>query len=312
MNNKITARDFFLHLGAIVSFYASVIALITLLFEVINFAYPKVTNAYMYAFPSISFQVATLIVAFPLFLGLSWAIQKTYAVDAGLRDTWLRKWLAYITLFVAGVIMAGDLITVIYMFLDGQELTLGFLLKVLVLLVISGAVFTYYLREIKNIIGARERNIWRGLSLLLIIVSVVIGFAVIGSPRAQREYRYDSQKVSDLQNIQWQVINYYQMKGVLPEGLTNLNDSLKPGLISNDPQTGEAYVYKKTGPLAFELCASFNKETRLGIPVDGGVGVAGGYYYDTMPAGGDNWEHKAGEHCFSRTIDPLLYPQIKR
>ena len=74
-----TAKDFFMQLGAIVTFYASAIALITLLFEVINFAYPKVTNYYQYYSPSISFQVATLIVAFPLFLLLSWLLQKSYA-----------------------------------------------------------------------------------------------------------------------------------------------------------------------------------------------------------------------------------------
>src|SRR3990167_6812470 len=149
MQTKITAKDFFLHLGVIVSFYASSIALIALLFEVIDYAYPKVLDAYYY-FPSISFQVATLIVACPLFLLLSWLLQKTYLSDPELREASLRKFFAYVTLFVAGAVIAGDLITVIYMFLDGQDITTGFSLKVLTLLVIAGGVFLYYLREIKN------------------------------------------------------------------------------------------------------------------------------------------------------------------
>ncbi len=310
MNNKITARDFFLHLGAVISFYASVIALITLLFEVINFAYPKVTNAYMYAFPSISMQVAILVVALPIFLLISRFFEKAYAVDASLREMPLKRWLSFITIFIAGAIVAGDLVTVIYMFLDGQELTTAFLLKVLTLLIISSGVFVYYMREIKNIILPKERTMWRALVLIFTLASIVLGFVVIGSPRAQREYRYDSQKVSELQNIQWQVISYYQMKGVLPEALTDLNDSLKPGLVSNDPQTGEAYVYKKTGALAFELCADFNRETRLGIPMsEGGLAARSSVYYGGQE---ENWDHEAGEHCFSRAIDPLLYPQIKR
>src|SRR5688572_12495145 len=127
MNNKTTAKDFFLQFGAIASFYASAIALVTLLFEVINAAYPKVTSGYQYyGYPSISFQVATLIVAFPLFLILSWFLQKSYAAEPALRESFMRRWLSYITLFVAGAVVAGDLVTLIYMFLDGQELTTGF------------------------------------------------------------------------------------------------------------------------------------------------------------------------------------------
>ena len=200
MNTKITAKDFFLHLGAIVTFYASTIALITLLFEVINFAYPKVTDGYSYFFPSISFQVATLIVAFPLFLLLSWLLQKNYMTDPGLRENALRRWLSYITLFVAGAVVAGDLVAVIYMFLDGQELTTGFLLKVLTLIVVAGGVFFYYLRDIRNIITSGERNVWRIVALVVILGSIILGFMVIGSPASQREGRYDSQRGFYLQN----------------------------------------------------------------------------------------------------------------
>lgn len=312
MNTKITARDFFLHLGAVVTFYASVVALITLLFEVINFAFPRmITNAYYYYFPSISFQVATLIVAFPLFILISWYLQKTYLVDPGLRDVPLRRWLVYITLFVAGAVIAGDLVTVIYMFLDGQEMTTGFLLKVLVLLVVMSAVFTYYLREIRNQIQAKERNIWRVLAGILVLGSIVIGFIVIGSPRAQREYRYDVQRTNDLQNIQYQIINYWQMKRALPSALTDLNDSLKPGFIPSDPVTGEPYEYSNTGNLSFELCATFSRETRRGVPAGQGS-IARPVYYDMMGPEGENWDHETGRHCFDRTIDPELYPPITR
>ena len=313
MNNKTTARDFFLHLGAVVSFYASVVALITLLFEVINFAYPRMTDAYMYAFPSISFQVATLIVALPIFLLISRFLEKSYLVDPSLREIPLKRWLGYITIFIAGAIVAGDLITVIYMYLDGQELTTGFLLKVLVLLIISVGVFTYYLREIKNIIRNTERNVWRIGALIITLASIVIGFMVIGSPADQRAYRYDAQKVSNLQNIQWQVINYWQMKGAMPKTLADLEDSLSADKLPTDPQTGKAYDYKSTGALTFELCADFNRETRLGIPVDGGEVFstsAKSVYYDGGV--GDNWEHKTGQVCFSRTIDAERYPVIKK
>ncbi len=306
MNTKMSAKDFFLHLGAIVTFYASVIALITLLFEAINFAYPKVALGYQYYFPSISLQVATLIVAFPLFLFLSWLLQKTYASEPALREAPVRKWLSYITLFVAGAVVAGDFVTVIYMFLDGQELTLGFLLKVLALLVIAGGVFLYYLREIRNVITASERNIWRIVALVVILGSIIIGFSVIGSPSAQRERRYDSQRVSDLQNIQWQLVNYWQQKGTLPGTLEKLEDPLSGFRAPLDPQTEASYEYTLTGPLSFKLCATFD---RLSTATNGSIEPM---YYPAEPMGKfpESWQHEAGLQCFDRTIDPELYPVI--
>ncbi len=314
MNTKTTARDFFLHLGAMVSFYASVVALITLLFEVINFAYPRVTDAYMYAFPSISFQVATLIVALPIFLLISRVLEKMYITDPSLREATLRRLLGYITIFLAGAIVAGDLITVIYMYLDGQELTTGFMLKILTLIVISGGVFAYYLREIKNLIQSTERNVWRVGALIVTVASIVVGFMVIGSPADQRAYRYDAKKITDLQGIQWQVINHFQMKGVLPGALADLEDSLSYQKLPVDSQTGKAYDYKSTGTLTFELCADFNRETRKGIPVNSGIDIASisakPVYYNGGV--GENWDHKSGQECFSRTIDPVLYPVVKK
>lgn len=314
MNTKTTARDFFLHLGAVVSFYASVVALITLLFEVINFAYPRVNDGYMYAFPSISFQVATLIVALPIFLLISRVLEKMYIADPSLREATLRRLLGYITIFLAGAIVAGDLITVIYMYLDGQELTTGFMLKIFTLIVISGGVFAYYLREIKNLIQSTERNVWRVGALLITIASIVVGFMVIGSPADQRAYRYDAKKITDLQSIQWQVINHFQMKGVLPKALTDLEDSLSYQKLPVDSQTGKTYDYKSTSALTFELCADFNRETRKGIPVNGGIDIASisarPVYYNGGV--GENWDHKSGQGCFSRTIDPALYPVVKK
>jgi hypothetical protein len=308
MNNKATAKDFFLHLGAIVSFYASAIALTTLLFQVINYAYPKITNAYQYYTPSISFQVATLIVAFPLFLFLSWLLQKSYAAEPALRETAVRRWLAYITLFVAGAVAAGDLVTLVYYFLDGQELTTAFVLKVLALFVVASGIFLYYFREIRNKIAPAERNAWRIAAALAILVSIAVGFMVIGSPADQRAKRLDSQRLSDLQTIQWQVVNFYQQKGFIPSALSELEDPISGFVVPRDPQTGAPYEYKLIGQSAkaFELCATFER-------------AGSNQYYNgsmaapTMPTEAgmkapESWQHEAGRTCFSRAIDPQLYP----
>src|SRR3989338_2777850 len=213
MNTKITAKDFFLHIAVIALLYAGTIALLNILFNVINVAFPQVTQYYYYDSASISLPVATLVVVFPLFLFLSNLLRKGYLEDPSRKDYPVRKWLVYITLFIAGGVLAGDLVFLIYYFLDGQELTTAFLLKILSVLVVAGAIFGYYLDDLKDRLTSGRRNIWRVVAAVLVIGSIVAGFSVLGTPATQRAYRYDSQKVSDLQNIQWQIVNYWQQKG---------------------------------------------------------------------------------------------------
>jgi hypothetical protein len=308
MNTRTTAKDFFLQLGAIAALYASVIALISLLFKVINVAYPKITNAYQYYDKSIGLQVATIIVAFPIFLVLSWLIQKSFASDPQMREYGLRKWLAYVTLFVSGLIIAGDLVSVIYFFLDGMELTTAFLLKALTLLLVSLGIFGYFFRNLKDTMSGSERNLWRIGASIVALGAIVLGFSVIGSPASQRAMRYDMQKVTDLQNIQWQIIGYYELKGAIPEKLDDLKDPIKSGYMSIlDPETQAPYVYEKTSNLSFKLCANFNKPSdnlsNVSIvgPTDNIIGREG-----------ENWQHPAGKHCFERTIDPDLYPVTRK
>ena len=143
---KTSAKDFFINLGAIVALYTTVISLINLLFTVINTAYPKIQNGYnYYGSQSVSWPVATLIIFFPIFILLMWLLEKDYITSPEKQNSGIHKWLTYITLFISGLIIAGDLITVLYYFIDGQELSAGFLLKVLVLLVIATGIFSYYI-----------------------------------------------------------------------------------------------------------------------------------------------------------------------
>lgn len=306
-NNKseTTAKDFFLHLGMIVSLYATVIAFLNLLFKVIDKAFPNmITKAYYWSRSSeISMPVATLIVVFPIFVFLSWLVYKSYEENQSKKNLGIRKWLIYITLFVAGIILAGDLVSVIYKFLDGQDLTSAFLLKSLSVFVVIGAVFGYFLCDLRDKMTSQKRKIWTVSVSVLILLAVVFGFSVMGSPRTQRLLRYDDQKVSDLQNIQWQVISHWQTYGTVPSTIQELNNSSSINYynLPKDPQTGEDYGYIKTSELGFEICADFNrankKENSQIMPM----------YVDRMGTN-ENWQHEEGRQCFSRTIDPILYP----
>lgn len=143
---------------------------------------------------------------------------------------------------------------------------------------------------------------------------------VIGSPADQRAYRFDEQRINDLQNIQSQVINYWQQKEVLPENLDTLKNPISNYMIPLDPEfnKGNVYEYKKTSDLSFELCATFSMPIPEGY-VDNysGGGVKPTFdmavsSYPYMGGGGDSWKHDVGKTCFERTIDKDLYPPYSK
>jgi hypothetical protein len=303
---KTSAKDFFLNLGAIVALYTTVVSLLNLLFTVINNAYPQINSGYYYVGSrSISMPVATLIIFFPIFVLLMWFLEKGYITEPEKKHLSVRRWLTYITLFIAGLVLAGDLVTVLYYFLDGQELTAGFLLKIISVLVVILSVFLYYISDIRNKLTSTSRRVWLSISLVIILGSIIWGFAILGSPRTQQLIKYDSQKITDLQNIQWQVISYWQVNGMMPTSLSDISSAQQYTIIPKDPQSKTTYEYNKTGDMTFELCAEFNKEDTKN---QYGVTVPVSYLAKGTVIQNDNWNHGAGRECFSRIIDPVAYP----
>ncbi len=309
-NHKVTPKDFFLWAGAMVGLYGSVISFITLLFTYIDHAFPDALSGYYYNYDpysgAIRFAMASLIVLVPVTILLLQFIRKDIVHDHAKADIWVRRWALFLTLFLAGLAMVIDLITLINYFLGG-ELTTRFVLKVAVILLVASGVFMHFLADywgfwIKYPSRARAVGIAAGIMVLL---SVIAGFFIIGSPSQVRLERFDVQKVSDLQNIQWQIINYYQTKGVLPASLADVEDPISNNVIPQDPQTNVEYGYRiTTAPYSFELCATFNTDSTRDVPNPATSRV----YPGDMGVEGENWAHAVGEKCFSRTIDPERYP----
>src|SRR5580765_1143483 len=121
-------RDVFLHLFAMVALYWSAISFITLCWQYINYFFPDALN-YNYGFNSaMRFALASLFIVFPLFLLSSWLLNKIYSKESQVRDSKIRKWLIYLTLFVASLVILGDLVFTVNTFLNG-EITPRFILK---------------------------------------------------------------------------------------------------------------------------------------------------------------------------------------
>ena len=304
---RTTPKDFFLHLGAIVALYISIISVLTLLFEIINQLYPQpfgYTDPYA---SGVSLAMSMLIVAFPLYVLFMRVISGVERSSPEKRELSVRKWLIYLTLFLAGVVIAVDLIVLLQKFFAGEEITIAFALKVLSIVVVLVAVFGYYLYDIKHDQGegAKIRRLSAYGAGAFAILAIAIGFLVMGSPYTQKEKRFDAQRVADLQSIQYQVVYYWQSKEKLPAELDDLKDPISGFILPTDPASNASYEYISTGKLSFQLCATFTRETPTGVSLPE---YATPQAYPYKNGLNENWQHGVGRVCFDRTIDPELYP----
>ena len=302
---KSSPRDVFMYLLATIALYFSAGSVINLLFQYINTRFPDALNPYYDAGNPIRWSLALLIIIFPVYLWVSRFLHKELVRNPQKSEIRIRKWLLHLTLFVAALLIIGDLVALIYNFLQG-EITVRFLLKVVSVLAVAAAVFWYYLYDLRKIPGmfSSRAKIFTWGVLAAIVIIVVIGIFVAGSPFKQRLVRFDQQKVNDLQTIQGQIVNYWMQKERIPTTLGDLRDNISGFMPPLDPQSGAEYGYRTTGNLSFELCAEFNfssEESKIGAatrPYAVPVGFKGAE---------DNWNHGAGKVCFPRTIDPELY-----
>jgi hypothetical protein len=155
-----SARDAFFHLLAFTALYASAISLIYLLFTYIAFALPDpATPASTYqieaALSGVRISLATLIVAYPLFLFTWWFLLGEVRKFPDKAKSPIRRWLTSLSLFVAAVTILGNAVTVVYYLVEG-DLTARFLVKVSVLFVTTGAIFVYLALTLRSEAEARE------------------------------------------------------------------------------------------------------------------------------------------------------------
>ena len=96
----------------------------------------------------IAWQAATVIVAFPVFAYVHSLIERELRNRTDLYYSGIRRWLTYLALVIAAIVLLCDAAWVIEALIRG-ELTLRFILDSVVLLVLGGGVFLYYLRTME-------------------------------------------------------------------------------------------------------------------------------------------------------------------
>ncbi len=145
-HTQLSARQAFVYLLLFTVLLVVAVQLGVLLFQIIDIAFPDpLENEYRVRSrqTAIRWAIASLVVAFPLFLFLSRAVGREIEQNPAMRLSGVRRWLTYLALFIAATVLMGDFIGLIFNFLEG-DLSTRFVLKSLTVAVIAGGIFGYY------------------------------------------------------------------------------------------------------------------------------------------------------------------------
>lgn len=122
------------------------------------------------------------------------------------------------------------------------------------------------------------------VSSAIVLIAVLAGLYLSGSPGEQRLLRLDERRVSDLLQLSYTINRYWDESTRLPADLAALVDGQRLRSVPKDPQSGTAYTYQITDMDSYRLCAEFARVSQT--------------------VTGDFWEHPAGSHCFELSATP--------
>ena len=149
-----TMWDAFEHILLFISMYVLAFTIGATLILFIDRWVPGVPDVYNYGTDGYRLStlrgfLAALIVSYPLFSFFFLRITKRTFDHPDIRGLKARKFLIYLTLVVAFLIVIGNVISVVYNFLNGN-VTPNFFLKFVVIVSISSLIFGYYLQQVKE------------------------------------------------------------------------------------------------------------------------------------------------------------------
>jgi len=301
MNNH-TAKHFVLQLGSLISLYLSLAFFLVLSFGFINLLFPDALDSVWQmesAASSVRIGFAMVVVFFPTYLVLTRMVNQNRRQSKDNAYLGLTKWLIYLSLLVGGLVLLGDLVAIIIGFLEG-ELTMRFILKALVVFVITGAAFFYYIKDAQGYWLGKERQsmLYALVATAVIAVTIIAAVVHIPNPAVVREMNIDQQMVNDLQDIRWRIEEYYLQNETLPADLATLYGAFTvPAAPEGRPNY--LYSYEELTSTDYQLCATFSYDSTY----FGNTYVNSSYATDMNNSSNYNWDFKAGEWCFDRSID---------
>ncbi|MFV0384210.1 DUF5671 domain-containing protein [Paracoccus sp. (in: a-proteobacteria)] len=130
----------FISLGMVVAYT------VVLGFGIINHVIPDPLQRFDPAGPSLRWYIALLIGFLPVFLLLDRRVNRSAAGPAARRRSRVQQWVASVSMLVAALVLLGDLVAVVYVFLNGG-MSLRFVAKALLVAVMGLLVLAYFRDE---------------------------------------------------------------------------------------------------------------------------------------------------------------------
>jgi len=291
-----SAKFAFFYMLSLVALIFMALAAGMIIFQLINKYITDPLNQFSGSFSSdqLKFAISALIISTPIYFLTMRQIFKNIFSGQLSKDLGVRRWLTYLILFVAAVVMIGWLIGVVNSFLGG-ELTAKFVLKALAAILIAVAIFSFYLYDIRreDIAGKKDKVLMYYLigSLIVIVAIFITSLFIVESPTATRNRRVDDAVLNKFNNIDSALITYYNDNEKLPADLGMLRVEvlyLRADDIE-DPVSGKPFDYRVLENDKYELCADFRTSNL--DPESPDIFV------------NKRWPHDAGYQCLSQKIE---------
>ena len=297
------AREAFLYLVSFIALYVSAISFGFLVFGLIDHTFTDPLD-FRDRFPSTgeATAIASVIVAFPLYLFLMKRLASEMAAEPEKRRSLVRRWLTYLTLVIAAGFILGDVIALLANLLTG-DLAFLFLLKGLAILAVTACIFGFYLWDMRRsetlAVSANATNALRALLsvvVLLVIACLAYSMFLLGTPGEQRSLRFDEQRISNLRNISRNVDLYWEVNQQLPESFDDMSGQRYSIFSIHDPESNEEYEYRAIDKAGYELCAVFTTDSAESRNGDRSFSE-------------EAWAHGIGRKCFR--LEPPQPPQLQ-
>lgn len=248
---------------------------------------------------AVRWAAASLLIAFPVFLLCSRIVSRTLSREPEKRASGVRRWLTYLTLFLAALVLIGDLVVLVSGFLSG-DLTARFVWRALVVLAIAGLVFGHYLWDLRRdeVGSAGPRSAWLArVGAVGVVLAIAAALWMSGTPARARTRELDQMRQRDLLAIAEHLRSRRERHEPLPASLEAVvADAWGSPLRIQDPESQVVYGYQLLDSSRVQLCARF-----------AGADSVGPHGDRAQPF----WRHAAGEHCYVFVLDrgPGLTPE---
>ena len=121
----------------------------------------------------------------------------------------------------------------------------------------------------------------------VIVVAIIAGVIVVGSPAEGRVERIDSGRIDDLEGIVTAMDLFWARNERLPASLEELADDPRAPVTLLDPGSAEPYEYVVLDEDTYQLCAVFDRDSPPPAP----------------RAAENFWRHRVGRTCFELDVD---------